>query len=291
MQNRLKLTGIVALILNAIMVGWLGYNVFALQAIRQHDPLAELFGTYVGVGYLVAFVFHLVAFVTLFLLFRITQKLTKFNVITLLAGIVSFITIMGEFGALNDIGDCLREGLDCSMEWNFLYFAFLPHVLFQLLLAIMIVRYARHISRVSEAQRISKDETIFAIVHLIGVCCGLLGVGFTVLIFLSPVNVQMLKWVILPYCTFILLPYGLILLYWLMAKRREKRAEWCDEKQWQDLNKAGMFATLITLPVMTAFFGLTYAFPESPAGIIWFPAYLFSLLLMFSGGTLYYRRK
>jgi len=291
MKNTLRFSGIVVLILEAISVGWMGYNVFAFGAIRQHAPLSQLLGTYVAIGYLVACLFHIVAFVTLFLMFQATKKMTTFRVITLIIGIISFITIMGELGALNDIGDCLQAGMPCTPEWNLLYFAFLPHGLFQILLAILMVTFLRQIPHESRSNGTSKDETIFAIVHLIGACCGLLGLGFTVLIFLSPVKVQTLKWIIFPYCSFILLPYGLILLYWLVAKRKEKRSDWYDEKQWQDINKAGMVAMIVSIPVMTLLFGLTYVLPNNPGVIMWFPAYLFSLLLVFSGGTLYYSRK
>ena len=292
MEKKLKFSGIVICILGFISVGWMVYNVFAYGYIRHQSPLLEIFGMYVAIGYLVAFLFHLVAFGTIFIFFHSVKKITVFSLTTLIAGIISFITLVGEWAALNDIGDCLQTGMACTSEWRFLYLAFLPHGLFyMLIISLMFTIFWRKQQGPQPDDVIIKDETTFHIVHIVGVCCGLIGIGFTGLIFLFRVKTSILRWLVFPYCSFILFPYGLILLYWLVTKWKEKRAEWYDEKQWHDIHKAGSATLLTSIPLMTLMFVLNYVFTDSPAMIMWFPYYLFLSVLGFSGATLYYSRR
>ena len=290
MERKLKLGSIAVFILTGVSIGWMVYNVYAYRAIQQQSPLTQLFGMYVAIGLLLAFLFHLAAFVILFLTFQYVKKITAFNLITLMSGIVSFITLIGEWAALHDIGDCLQTGMSCAPEWRFLYGAFLPHGVFYLLLVILLLSIFRRVRQGVLSEEIAKDETMFEIVHIVGVCSGLIGMGFTLMIFLLGVKPHILKWVAIPYCAFILFPYGLIVLYWLVTKRQERRTEWYDEKQWLDINKAGIVSLLVSVPLMTLMFVVNYVVPESPGTVMWFPFYLFLILVSFSGTTLYLRR-
>jgi hypothetical protein len=142
-----------------------------------------------------------------------------------------------------------------------------------------------------------RDEALFHIVHIVGTCCGLVGLAFTMLLFFSHVPARMLSIILIPYCIFILLPYGLVLFYWLGIKRKDMcthkdvHAEWYDEKQWQDLQKAGIFTMLVSLPLMTLFFALNYVIPANPGLLMWFPFYVFLVLVWFSGSTLYFSQR
>lgn len=291
MQKQLKFRGIVICILGFIAVGWMVYNAFAYEYIRHQSPLSERLGMYVALGFLIAFLFHLVALVTIFWFFHSVKKITAFSLITLISGIISFITLIGEWAALNDIGDCLQTGMACTSEWTLLYLAFLPHGIFYILLICLTLRTLRQFPKGARPDVVFKDETIFDIVHIVGICCGLIGLGFTSMIFLLKVKPHILKWIVFPYCSFILFPYGLILFYWLVMKRKDKRSEWYDEKQWQDIHKAGNTTMLISIPLMSLMFMLNYVITDSPGMVLWFPYYLFLILMGFSSATLYYSRK
>lgn len=291
MEKTLKFNGIVICILGFISVGWMVYNVFAYGYIRQLSPLSERLGMYIAVGFLIAFLFHLVALVTIFMFFQWVKKIAAFSLITLISGIISFITLIGEWAALNDIGDCLQTGMACASEWTFLYLAFLPHGIFYMLFMILMLKIFRRFSKGVHPDVVFKDETMFNIAHIVGVCCGLIGLGFTSIIFLLRVKLHILRWIVFPYCSFILFPYGLILFYWLVMKRKEKQREWYDEKQWQDIHKAGSTTMMASIPLMTFMFVLNYVITDSPGMILWFPYYLFLVLLGFSSATLYYSRR
>lgn len=290
MERKLKLGSIVVFILTGVSIGWMAYNMYAYRAIQQQFPFTNLFGMYVAIGLLLAFLFHLAAFVMLFLTFQHCQKITIFNVTTLISGIISFIILIGEWAALHDIGDCLQTGMSCAPEWRLLYGAFLPHGVFYLLLVMLLLSIFRRVRQGVLSEEVAKDETMFEIVHIVGVCSGLIGMGFTLLMFLLRVKPQLLQWIVIPYCVFILFPYGLIVLYWLVMKRQERRAEWYDEKQWLDIHKAGIVSLVVSVPLMTLMFVLNYIVPESPGTVMWFPFYLFLILLSFSGTTLYLSR-
>jgi hypothetical protein len=290
MKRTPTLSTIMIGMLGSISAGWMIYNIYAYGYLREVSPLTELFGMFVMLGLLIALTFHIVALLRLFFLFRTTQKMTVFRVLTLIVGIVSCITFVGEWAALHDIGDCLQTGMSCAPEWQFLYLAFGPHSLFYALLIVFCIRLRREDPSTRPAQA-ARDETLFDIVHVVGTCCGLLGLGFTILIFFSHVPSKMLYIILIPYCIFILLPYGLVLSYWLGMKRKEIQGEWYDEKQGQDLQKAGIFTLLVSLPLMTLFFGLNYVIPKNPGMLMWFPYYIFLVLVGFSGSALYFNRR
>ena len=264
------------------------FNIYAYGYLREMSPLTERFGMFVMLGLPVALLFHILALWLLFFVFRTTQKLTVFRILILLVGIVSCITFVGEWAALNDIGDCLQEGRSCVPEWQFLYLAFVPHTLFYVLFSAFVVIFSKKRTHISQ---VAKDEALFNTVHIVGTCCGLLGLGFTLVIFFSHVPADMLKIILIPYCIFILFPYGLVLLYWLSIKRKDICAEWYDEKQWQDLQKAGIFTLLASFPLMTFFFALNYFIPANPGIVMWFPYYIFLVLVGLSGSTLYFSRR
>jgi heme/copper-type cytochrome/quinol oxidase subunit 2 len=290
MEGKLKLGSIVVLILTGVSIGWMAYNIYAYRAIQQQSPLAELLGMYVAIGLLVAVVFHLTAFVTLFFTFQYVKKLTAFNLSALISGVISFITLIGEWAALHDIGDCLQTGMSCDPEWRLLYSAFLPHGIFYLVLVMLLLSIVRRVRQGAPTEDVTKDETVFEIVHIVGVCSGLIGLGFTLMMFLLRVKPHILQWIVIPYCAFILFPYGLIVLYWFVMKWWERRVEWYDEKQWLDIHKAGIVTVVVSIPLMTLMFVLNYVVPESPGTVMWFPFYLFLILSSFSGTTLYLSR-
>jgi len=91
---------------------------------------------------------------------------------------------------------------------------------------------------------------------------------------------QDLSHFIVTYCV-ILIPYGVVVLYWLLMRIRARFGDWHDEKQLQDICKAGFVTLLLSIPGMASLFvigGLN--------SVLWFPHFLFLILLLFSGTTL-----
>jgi hypothetical protein len=88
---------------------------------------------------------------------------------------------------------------------------------------------------------------------------------------------------LVPFYLLILVPYGLTAFSWLLLKRREKPADWYDEKQWQDMTKAALVTLVLSLLGM----GVLLLFPK-PLGLFWFPHYVFLTLFLFSAFTLFF---
>jgi len=64
-----------------------------------------------------------------------------------------------------------------------------------------------------------------------------------------------------------------------------------DEKQRGDINRAGVTAWLVSLPLMLILFVLNTTDIAGLASKIWFPYYLFVTLFVFSVSSLWYFRR
>ncbi len=93
-------------------------------------------------------------------------------------------------------------------------------------------------------------------------------------------------------CAVLIVPYAAIVIYWLVIKIRERVTEWYDEKQFQDVTKAGLVSFLSSIAILAIFFVIQNTFSKFPLlSVIWFPLYFFIALLVFSGTILYFSKK
>ncbi len=291
-----KISALLTLVLGFIATGLLGYNLYVFITVRPQMATMQPLGTgetlwmYVHLGILAAVVFHLSAFVSLFLRFQLQKKAAFFGVLTLCAGILSFLALGGDWAALSDIGREYKYGLETSGEWLFLYISQAGHLIFYipaLLTAFDLFQWARSPGQTEYA---SKDEIIFKVAQYIGVVCGAIGLLFSLLAFFV-YPVRMLKFVIPFFGVLIALPYGLVVFYWLLLKRKERIKEWYDEKQYLDVCHAGLVALLFTVPAMTVLFLLGYFEKTLHLGCLWFPFFLFLVMLSFSSAVLFTSRE
>jgi hypothetical protein len=90
----------------------------------------------------------------------------------------------------------------------------------------------------------------------------------------------------------ILIPYGMIVSYWLTLRLKDRIGEWYDEKQWHDITRAGFITLLLLVPTLLLYFVAFSLIGEHfPTRILWFPFTLYVTLFLFSLLTLiYYRR-
>ncbi|MHB1377133.1 MAG: hypothetical protein ACYCXB_06895, partial [Candidatus Humimicrobiaceae bacterium] len=80
-------------------------------------------------------------------------------------------------------------------------------------------------------------------------------------------------------------------IYWLIIKVRERVAEWYDEKQFQDVTKAGFVSFLSSIAILAVFFVFQNTCKYQLLSVIWFPLYFFMALLIFSGAILHFNKK
>lgn len=297
MKKNLKILTLITLILDIFSTCALIYNYFAFEILRpkminfEELGLDENYVYGIGIGFIIAFLFHFSAFFTSFFRFQHLKKATLLGTIALFLGVISFICIVGDLSLLNDIGKEYRFGLETNSEWRILYLVLIPHSLFHIMMFILLRQTFIDLKNPVPENSVVKDEVIFNMAQYIGIICGVIGLGFTFALLFIPIQVWMIKYLILIYCPFFIFPYGLIVFYWLLIKRKEKIREWYDEKQWQDVTRAAWITLLISIPSMGFMYMLNLQQAITPANILWFPFYLFLILFLFSGSILYFEKR
>ena len=97
-----------------------------------------------------------------------------------------------------------------------------------------------------------KDEAIFLDVQYVGIFTAIM--GLVILIALSLITpFWAIKKGIITLCIVLLLPYIMIVAYWILLKIREKITEWYDEKQLQDVTKASFISMIVSMAILAAF--------------------------------------
>ncbi len=85
----------------------------------------------------------------------------------------------------------------------------------------------------------------------------------------------------------LLIPYALVVGYWLITKLQEEHRHWYDEKQIQDIGKSAFLTLVLSVILMAMLFLINYSNLSGVVSLLWLPLYLFSVLLFFSLGNLY----
>jgi hypothetical protein len=136
-----------------------------------------------------------------------------------------------------------------------------------------------------------KDEAIFLDVQYVGIFTSIMGLSI-----LAALSIFTPLWAIkkgiITLCVVLLLPYAMIVAYWILIKIREKITEWYDEKQFQDVTKASFISLIASMLILAAFFIIQNLYTRfALMNIIWFPLYFFITLLVFSSIVLYLNKK
>jgi len=198
--------------------------------------------------------------------------------------VLSLIFIFADIALLGDIAKQYKASM-VQPEWSILY----PIIAFQSSTAFLLTYF--HLFAFKEKEQtkyVVRDSNIFLLVQYIGVICGLMGLVFASLgfVFSRGWNLQIHT----TYTSIILLiPYVLVILYWLITKLQEKHREWYDEKQLQDVGRSAFLTLVLSVVFMTGLFIANYNSLRGIVSIIWLPLYLFWVLFLFSVTNLYFR--
>ncbi len=286
-DKKIRLWGTVTLISGFICISWVLFDIFAFGHLkaRLHIPdewgsLQQTLGGLVWIGYLVFFLFHIPALLTLIFRQQVFRRLDFLQGSAFSLGLLSLFSLLGDYGLLNDIGRETRLSGQPQTEWDVLTVVLAVHALFFLLMIFLIIQTFRRLKRESAAETAVKDEVLFLTAQWMGVVCGAVGLLVNSSFFAREIPSRQ-QIFLLPFYLLILVPYGLAALSWLLTQRRTKPRDWHDEKQWGDITRAALATQLLSLPGM----GLLLFFRQ-PLGIFWFPHYVFLILFLFSGCTL-----
>jgi len=298
MKKTINILSWISLVLAVFSIGGLVYNILFYERIR---PLILRFEDITAIldkmqipaaaSFILIFIFHISAILYIFFQIMFFKRESFLRALLFFLSIISGLMVLGDFALLNDMGKEHKAGLDTSGEWPVLYISQLVHILFIILLILLIFLTFRKLSKIHDEDIVLKDEAIFINAQYIGIFCGLFGIGvFSALSAFT--KLWALKKGIFIISFISVLPYILIVVYWLIIKAKEKTGSWYDEKQYLDISRGSLFTLIVSIIIMTIIFIVQYfskAFEFIT--ITWWPFYVFFALLLFSGSTLYYAKR
>jgi hypothetical protein len=249
---------------------------------------------YAGIFIILIILFHLAAIFTIILKLKTVGRESILLAFIFFISIISLLMVFGDFALITDIVKEYNAGLPgIESEFAILYLSQLLHLLFYCLVMIFLIMN-NHIKKYSSQNGIGvpvKDEAVFINAQYIGIFTGVMGIVILAsLSFFSPL--WAIKKGIVTLCAVMVIPYIAIVIYWLVIKTRERVTEWYDEKQFQDVTKAGLISFISSIAILAIFFVLQNTVSKFPQiGVVWFPLYFFIALLIFSGTILYLSKK
>ena len=296
-DKRVKISAIITMTLLLISFLWIFYDIYAYQEIKAKAPNIEAVSKGIAIGFIPKGLLYISFAVLLLSALKFFKRFQFLGVLCIIFGIISSISLVGDLAALSDIGDdYLVAGHKCILEWTWLYIGLIFHFIFYIIGLITIIKIFNEIKSFDNSKGSIINEVLFEITQYIGIVCGLAGIVFTLFTFFiignaKPVECNWLIWLLLGYCLIILLPYMLVIFYWILKLTGNKTRSIYDEKQKQDLARAGLTSWLFSIPVMLIFLIVNLGRLGLASTVLWFPLYIFFNLFLFSLATLIYFKK
>ncbi len=281
MTKNIRAVATACLILGTISFVWILYDLFLVSA----DLEGVLFGAkgvIVGLGYIVILLLHGAAFIFILMLFSRLKGYAALKTGSMAAIILSLFMIAVQKVMYDEVGHEIKSGLENAGEIAFVNLGLVINALF-CLLVIGLALFAFRRPHADTA--LDKGAPIFTLAQYMGIVSGFLGLFLTLSLMGRQIPVGRL-WICVPFYLLFLVPYGLTASFWLAVKRKESVQDWYDEKQWKDLTLAAFTTLILSVPALTIFLFL----PDA-VGVYWYPYYLFMVLFLFSGSTLYFYKR
>jgi len=136
------------------------------------------------------------------------------------------------------------------------------------------------------AKHFKMNESLFVVSHILGIICGGIGLIATFLWQQMVVKTHLFE--------FLIVFFGLIFVYWAMilkARKTAKISDMLDEKQIDNIIRAGAVTLYAVACIMLIMFFLSSNRVFTLEGKIWFLFYFFITLLIYSASTLFYFKK
>lgn len=258
------------------------------------ESFMENFSVPVTLVYCIFVVFHLFAMFTLILQLDFFKIENLFRAFLFFTGTISLLMLLGDFALSSDISKEYRFGL--PDEFNILFLSQALHFVFYILMIVLLLLARKSILKKSE-EVVLKDNSIFINAQYIGIFSGISGLILITIFSVLTLTVYPLpSWAIdagvIVISLVAVIPYILIVLYWLVIKLNERITEWYDEKQYQDITRASLVTLIASIIIMALIFIAQYFVSSlNFFNEIWFPFYIFLVLLLFSASTLYFNKK
>jgi len=301
MKKLLSLSEKITLIFWFISIPAFIYNLILYVRIDMRTVNFEVINSLIGkeqiyaaISVILIFIFHLSAISAIILSLKVVSRESIFLSFKFFISIISLIMIFGDFALISDIVKEYNAGLPgIASEFVILYFSQFLHLLFYCLIIIFIIlsKKAKKIPGQTDAELPLKDEAIFINTQYVGIFVSIFGLAILISLSVSS-PLWAIKKGIVAVCALLIIPYAAIAIYWLIIKLRERVTEWYDEKQFQDVTKAGFISFLSSIAILVIFFVLQNVLKKFLLlNVIWFPLYFFIALLIFSWTLLYFSKK
>jgi len=234
-----------------------------------------------GVGYLLILIFHVYSIIFIYSHIHHFHEFKGAATIMLILGIISFFAIAFEKVMMDEIAREYRFGLEIKGELFGLYAAYFINLAYTILVFFLLLKTVG-LTYIKDSEDKFVEEKIFTVAQILGIISSLLGLKFTFFLIKKQILSDRI-WIYVPFLLLFLIPYIIAVLYWLSLKRKQKIADWYDEKQFQDILKASLTTLLLSVPLLAIF-----QFINIPAPFYWFVFYIFLVLFLFSSSTLFF---
>ena len=257
-------------------------NTNLAQAIGINKSGADILDYIIGLGHLFILTFNIYAIIFIFSHYRQFKELRVLKIVVLILGIISLFSFGIEKVMIDEIARQYRFGMDIA-EINILNFAYIINLAFTLLMFFFVMK-TFPILKNNASKKKPADERIFIIAQYMGILSGAMGL---ILVFNLEKSEIILKKSALyvPFFILFLIPYAIAVLYWFSLKLDQKIIDWYDEKQLRDIMKASLTTLILSFPGL-----LLFLFLGIPSILYFFLYYIFLVLLIFSGSTLFYNK-
>jgi hypothetical protein len=301
MKRILRISNITTLAFCFIsIIGFIFVNIFFVRLRSTIIDMGDVecfikdYSIPVAVSYMVFAFSHLLAMFTLILQLHFFKRDNFLRSFLFFTGIISFLMLFGDWALASDISKEYVFGL--PDEFMILFLSQALHFIFYILMVTLLISSRRPAYGEGE-EEVLKDDSIFINAQYIGILSG--GSGLVLIIIFSllysnvfPIPSWAVNAGVIAISLIAVVPYVMIVLYWLIVKIRERTGEWYDEKQYQDISRASLI-TLVTSIIITAGLFITRLFIDvfNFLSEIWFPFYAFLVLMLFSSCILCFNKR
>ncbi|MRR20066.1 hypothetical protein EG827_07715 [bacterium] len=284
-NDQQRIMTIVTLVLLILSFLWIFYDLYVYRDMKSDSSAIGSHDNGIGIGFIFRIMLYIPFALMLLRAFKGGLKSGILVIIAIITGVVSAISVVFDWAALVDIYHDYPDGLSCTTEWAWLSGSLVIQLAFCITGILLIFNIMKLKRTINTAARPVVDEIVFEITQYIGIVCGFAGLVFT-----AYANIALDDWepgnwlirLILFYSMVIILPYFVLIVYWLVRLARKGDRTLYDEKQKQDLALSGLSAWLVSIPVMVVIFLFNCGNEDSATGFLWLPYYLFSTLFIFS---------
>lgn len=288
-----KTLRIVNILLGLVSVGFFIYDWLLLSRIR---PLMETWGTLTetdtnlllifGIGLLVLVVYYGLTLVQIMRSLRHSEKLPVVMVLVFILTAIAAFFVVSVVVLMMDINHQFEAGF-AQPEWTLVY----PIMVAQLAVTLLLLAlHAAGVFTRASQDSIAQDINIFMIVQVVGVVCGGMGFGMSMLGFFYPKSWNPLVHTVMG-SVVVLIPYLLMVGYWLVMKMGEKAAGFFDEKQTRDVGRSSFLTLIVASVLMIALFITQFNALDGVVKYLWLPLFLFGVIFLFSASNLIFSKQ